>query len=699
MTASLIPLIGGLARRVDARLPPDWAAQERGNFSIQDPDSIDELSRALGWPTPEEIRGKPKPEHFPLLAYSGRIGWSIADQWISERDIRVVTSEGAISVAWRDVDRLVRPSFPTIRAPETAKSALKIFAAALLGRRRLLAEATLATVVLNIITLCTSLYAMQVYDRVIPRNGFATLWVLTGGVAIALVIDFLIRTSRALIVDREAGEIDAEMSEFFFGRMQAVRIDARPPGIGTMAAQLRGLDQIRSAMTSASFFCLADLPFALFFIFIIGLIGGPIALIPLIAFPLALIAALIFTRLIKTATDEGQASSNRKNGILVEALDASETIKANMGGWHMLASWNRLVQDVHKHDQHVRRWSSIASATFSVLQQISYIGIIVAGVYLISAGELTQGALIACTMIGSRVNGPLVSALPNLIIQWGYARAALKALDALLAMPSDFKAQNEPIRLKLDTPDLRVEGITFKHRGAREGINIPSLDIPSGSRLGLIGPIGSGKSTLLRLLAGLYAPEQGHVLLNGVDVLQLVDEDLRMPCSYIAQDYRLIGGTLRDNLVLGLADPGDATIMEATNKTGLSHVIQSHPMGLALPISEGGIGLSGGQRALVGLTRALLAQPRVLLLDEPTANLDQESETKALTALRNSLPADGILILVTHKLQLLPTVDDVIIMRNGQIVHQGPRQTIFETLSAKRPQERKTSRISLHQVS
>src|SRR5690606_13234137 len=150
-------------------------------------------------------------------------------------------------------------------------------------------------------------------------------------------IDFLIRTSRSFIVDREAGEIDAQMSEFFFARMQAVRLDARPPGIGTMAAQLKGLDQIRSMMPSASFFCLADLPFALMFIVVIMAIGGPIALVPLVAFPTSLLAAFIFARLIKSATDKGQASSNRKNGILVEALDASETLKANRGGWHMLA--------------------------------------------------------------------------------------------------------------------------------------------------------------------------------------------------------------------------------------------------------------------------------------------------------------------------------------------------------------------------
>jgi ATP-binding cassette subfamily C protein LapB len=698
MTSPLIEMVTAYARRTGARLAPDWAVNAPADLTIGDHDALERLCEAAGWSAPERIAGRPKVQMFPLLAYSERTGWGIADQWASEQEIRVLTIEGVLTLPWDASLLLVRPVLPETVRPTSQKSALRIFARALLGRRRLLIEATVATVVLNVIALATSFYSMQVYDRVIPRSGFATLWVLTGGMLVALLIDFLIRTSRAFLVDQEAGDIDAQMSEFFFARMQAVRLDARPGGIGTMAAQLRGLDQIRSTMTSASFFCLADLPFALMFMLVMFAIGGPIALVPAVAFPTALLAAFVFARLIKSATNKAQASGNRKNGLLVEALDASETIKANLGGWHMLASWNRLVDDVHHHDQHVRRWSTVASSTFSVLQQMSYTGIILVGVYLVSGGMLTQGSLIACTIIGSRVNGPLVSSLPQLIIQWGYTRAALNALDRLLAMPSDHEADKTPVRPSLAKPDLRAEGLSFKHRGAREGLDIPSLAIPSGSRLGVIGPIGSGKSTLLRLLAGLYAPEAGHVLLNGVDILQIAEDDLRTACCYIGQDYHLVSGTLRENVVLGLPDPGDEAIMAAATRTGLLQVIQEHPLGLDLPISEGGDGLSGGQRTLVGLTRALLARPRLLLLDEPTANLDAETEMRALQALLELVPADGILILVTHKLPLLSLVRDVLVLRGGRIAHQGPSRSVLDMLRAK-PAAAEDAPAPLHRVS
>ena len=200
-----------------------------------------------------------------------------------------------------------------------------------------LLTATLATVVANILTLATSLYSMQLFDRVIPLGSFSTLWVLTIGVLVALVLDLVIRTTRALLVEREAAEIDAEVSEFFFARTQAVRLDARPPGIGTMAAQLKGLEQVRGIMSSTSLFVLADLPFALLFIIVVYWLGGVVALIPIISLPLALGVAFLIARSLRVGTERAQVSGNRKNGMLVEALDAVETIKANGGSWFMLA--------------------------------------------------------------------------------------------------------------------------------------------------------------------------------------------------------------------------------------------------------------------------------------------------------------------------------------------------------------------------
>jgi ATP-binding cassette subfamily C protein LapB len=254
------------------------------------------------------------------------------------------------------------------------------------------------------------------------------------------------------------------------------------------------------------------------------------------------------------------------------------------------------------------------------------------------------------------------------------------ALDHLLAMPTEHPDGTTPIRVSKIMPQIKLESVTFKHRGARDGIDIPALNIPAGARVGLIGPVGSGKSTLMRIMAGLYRAQSGLVLINGVDIGQIAEADLRSQCCSIPQEYSLISGTLRENIVLGLPDPGDEAIMAVAAETGLATVIQNHPSGLNLPIMEGGRGLSGGQRTLVGLTRAILAKPRLLLLDEPTANLDQETEMRVLSALFRAVGTEGTIIMTTHKLQLLRFVNEVLVMTGGKIALNGPTNAVLEKL-------------------
>jgi ATP-binding cassette subfamily C protein LapB len=291
-----------------------------------------------------------------------------------------------------------------------------------------------------------------------------------------------------------------------------------------------------------------------------------------------------------------------------------------------------------------------------------------------------MGAVIACSILSGRVNGPLVASLPNLIIQWGYARSSLSALDGILAMPSDHPEDRQMLRQRSVVGHLKADNVKFAHQGTRQGIDVPSLKINAGDRIGIIGPVGSGKSTLLKLLAGLYAPQEGHILLDGVDVRQIAEEDVRRQLCYFPQDYRLITGTLRDNLVLGISTPTDEVLLDAAIKTGLAEVIKRHPLGLDLPISEGGQGLSGGQRVQVGLTRLLLLKPKLLLLDEPTASLDQDSETRALQAIAQTISSDCTLILVTHKIQLVGLVSRLMVVSDGRIVLDGPTKAVLDKL-------------------
>lgn len=680
MTAQAHHLIEALAAREGIVLPLGWSQNLSDMLHVDEVDFPALLCAQLGWDPPTPLLHKPKANDFPCLVRHAEFGWCLGDQWQNDGQIRVITLSGVDALAYDEALGLVRLTLPQAPGWQPLKSAFNIFVAALVARKRSLIDAGIATIVINVIALSTSLFSMQVYDRVIPQGGFSTLWVLTAGIAIALLFDFGMRNARAALVDREAAAIDAEISDLFFARMQAIRLDKRPAGIGTTAAQMRGLDQVRAMMASATLFVLADLPFALLFMAVMALIGGSVVLVSILLFPLALALAYGFARLIRDATARSQATSHQKNGLLVETLDAGETIKANLGDWHMRARWNTLVDRVDVDEQLVRLWSTRASSTFNLLQQVAYVAIVVVGAYRVGLGEMTMGGLIACTIISGRINGPLVSALPNLLLQWEYARGSLSALDRILAAPSDHQDGVVPIRLEDPKGRLQADNVEFSYPDTNTGLMLTKLSIEPGERLAVIGPIGSGKTTFLRLLAGLYALSRGQILLDGLDMAQIAHDDLRRHIYYLPQDFRVISGTLRDNLTLGLPNPSDAALLDAAQQTGLITLINGHPRGLDLPVGEGGRGLSGGQRTLVGLTRVLLLKPKILMLDEPTANLDQESETRVMQAILRAIDPTTSLVLVTHKAQLLSLANRIVLLADGRIVLDGPNQAVIDAL-------------------
>ena len=291
-----------------------------------------------------------------------------------------------------------------------------------------------------------------------------------------------------------------------------------------------------------------------------------------------------------------------------------------------------------------------------------------------------MGALIACSIISGRVTGPLLTQLPGLILQWSYARTALEGLDQLLKLPQDREPDGDYLRPATLEGRFSVESLAFEYQNAKVGISVPALTVVPGERVAIIGPVGSGKSTVLKSLAGLFRAQTGSVRLAGLDIHQIAEDVLRAQLGYMPQDYRLIQGTLRYNLLLGMADPGDEALMAAAAQTGLSQIISAHPKGLDLPISEGGGGVSGGQRQLIGLTRLLLAKPRAWLLDEPTASLDQDSEARILSVLDKAAGPEGTMIIVTHKPALLQLAKRVIVVVGGKVVLDGPTNQVLDRL-------------------
>ncbi|MEY4761893.1 MAG: hypothetical protein RLZZ200_1749 [Pseudomonadota bacterium] len=693
---SVLALIDAMARRRNVELAPGWqnvvdaVIVESGDVDDQSAEALARACHLLGWAAPVALRRLPRPEQFPLMVWRQSTGWGLAEQWLNPQLVRVLTMDGPQEWGVEQESILFFVlSLPNEKGRRLPSRALPIFIRAIASRKRMLVEGFVATAVLSLIGLTTSLFSMQVYDRVIPQSGISTLTVLAVGVLVAQVIDFVLRLNRSITLDNEATAIDAEISGHFFARMQSVRLDARPPSIGSLAAQMRGLEQVRQIMSSASLLVLADLPFAFFLIWVVWTLGGVVALVPLVSFPFSVAMAFFVASRIRENSNRAQIGANRKNGQLVESLDAAETIKATRGHWELLARWNQLVADVHHQDRRVRRWSAVSQASVNAISQLTYVAMVVVGALEVIQGNMTTGAMVACSILSNRITGPLISSLPSLIVQWSYARAALDGLDQILAMPLDREADVEYLRPESLKGSLRVEGIRFGYAGSRSGIEVPQLQINPGERVAIIGPVGSGKSTLLKILAGVFRPQAGTVLISGLDMNQVADDVLRREVGYLPQDYRLINGTLRENLLLGRSDPGDEALMAVATAVGLDRLIASHPKGLQLPIAEGGRGLSDGQRQLAGMTRLLLGKPSLLLLDEPTAALDPESEGRVMATLNRELGSDGTLVMITHKLELLQHVQRVILVINGRVALDGPTRAVLERL--KNPQAGKAA--------
>lgn len=562
---------------------------------------------------------------------------------------------------------------------EKPRNATQWFAFAMRKHRRVFLEGVFATFLISVIGLAGSMYTMQVYDRVVPTGGYATLWVLTIGVLIAITLEAAMKMVRSYMVDRSSKAIDLELSGVFFGKAMSIRMDARPNTVGTFASQIRYFESVRNFIASSTLFVLADAPFAVFFIFVIAALAGPVAFVPAIALPVAVLSGLAFVRSIDHYTKDSMHESNRKNGLLIEALDGIEAIKASGGEWKMQDKHKELTESIAYSDLKLKDVSNRAQYLAQTIQQLNYIGMIAVGAYVISTGQLTMGGLIASSIIAGRALTPIAQ-IPQLIMQWKHAKTALDGLNAIMEMPSDRPDGERMIVPQQCGGHLRMEGISYSYRGEKPDLQVQRLEFKPGERVAIIGAVGSGKSTLIKVLSGLFKPQSGSVFLDGVDMMSVAPEFVREHIGYQPQDVRLFGGTLRENLSIGLPTPSDSVIMRAAALTGLDQAIRNHPKGLELEIAEGGHGLSGGQRQLVGLTRMLIARPRVLLMDEPTASMDGQLESKVMKHVFEDMPADSSVIVVTHKMSVLTYVDRVIVVDKGAVVLDGPKEQVMERI-------------------
>ena len=474
--------------------------------------------------------------------------------------------------------------------------------------------------------------------------------------------------------------VDQRLGREVFLRLLNVRLDKLPNSVGSLAGQLKAYESVRAFLTSSATQMLIDAPFAIVFTLTLMAVAGWLALIPVAFLLLSLWTGLRGLREIENRSHQVALANMRKTGLLVEAIEGAETLKSGQGGWRQLSLWQNISDVAREEELRLRHISESSQHQLQVLQQLAYVAMVAIGALMVAKGELSMGSLIACSILSSRILQP-IAALPSQLIQWGFCKSALTGLDQIWHLPDDHQGQ-PPVVLESVQGHFALKEVVYGY-GPLAALKVAKLNISSGEKIGILGPIGAGKTTLLRLLSGMYKPQLGEITLDGVDLACIAKPLLAEQLGYLQQEGRLFAGTLRDNLLVGMTDPGDEILKGVALQTGLHHaVLANHPLGFDLPIQEGGQGLSGGQRQLVNLTRVFLRRPRIWLMDEPTAAMDRQLADHVTHAFKQALRPQDTLVLVTHKPEMLTLVDRLVVIAKHEVLLDGPKEQVLRQLHA-----------------
>ena len=555
-------------------------------------------------------------------------------------------------------------------------------------------QVILATFIINFLALVSSLYVMNVYDRVIPNQAYETLWVLSIGVFLAIAFEFAAKMIRGHLTDIAGKKADLIISSALFRRVLALRLADRPASSGSYANNLREFEAVREFMTSASLLTLVDLPFLLLFVTVIAIIGGKLALVPLTIIPIVIIVGFLVQRPLSRYINESMKESSQRSGLAVEAIEGIETLKTNNATTWAQQRWDEYTAKTSAASIKVKDTSNFMINFTIGMQQLNTVGLVLLGTYLIHAENpaerITMGALIAAVILSGRALSPL-SQIAGLATRFQQAKLALEGVNNIVQRPIERDPERKYITLDRVEGGIAFDNVSFQYQeetGA--AVSDLKLNIRPGEKVGVLGRIGSGKSTMLKLASGLYDSAKGNITLDGVDMRQLDPNFLRSEVVLLSQQPRLFLGTLRENMDLARFDgySTDQELLAALKRFGLDRIIRNHPRGLDMPLGEDGLGLSGGQKQIIALARMTLRHPKVVLLDEPTTGLDQATERMALNAVAQ-WSKDKTMVVVTHRPQVLQIVNRIIVMDSGKVVMDGPRDLVLQKLMQNEAQSAK----------
>lgn len=538
----------------------------------------------------------------------------------------------------------------------------------------------IATFLLNIFALLTPLFVRNIYDRVVPNAAFDTLYILSIGIVIIYIFDFIFRFLRMYLLEIASKKSDIIISSKLFEQILNMKLSYKFKSVGAFASNIREFDTLRNFLSSATLTILIDIPFIILFLFVIYILAGPIIIVPLIAAILIVGYGFIIASRLKKYIDETAQLSSWKNGVLIESLSSLEAIKSFGLNSMMQWRWEDAVGDIATANMKTKILTTSMSMFTNFVIQLSNVLVIILGVYAIYEKSLTMGGLIAVTMLTSRALTPLVQ-ISLLIVNYEYAKKSYQILDDIFSTPVEKEKRKRYISRDEIIGCIEFRNVSFSYPNTEERIldNV-NFKVDAGETIAVLGSNGSGKTTLLKLLMGFYEPSEGSILIDGIDIRQIDPDVLRNICNYMPQDITLFRGTIFDNIRYASAKATDEEIVNSIKLSGLNTFVDLNPLGHDFPVEERGEGVSGGQKQLIGLSRSFLKkESNILLLDEPSNALDSQTERLVLKNIQFFMQGKTT-FLVTHKRNFIELASRIIVLNHGKIVYDGSKNEVLKAL-------------------
>ena len=575
----------------------------------------------------------------------------------------------------------VRPVFRyDIRTPEVRKLRHRHWFWGVVEENKLLyRDILVAAVMINLFALAMPLFIRNVYDRVLPNLAIDTLWVTSSAVLLVLCADVAMRLARVYFIDLAATRADVKLSSSIMEQVLGLKMEKRPASVGSFASNLQAFEFIRTFITSTTVAALVDLPFALLFVLVIALIAWPLAIPVLLGAVAVFLYAVTVQGKLHDLTEKTYRLGAQRNATLIESLVGMETIKLLGAEGRFQAKWEELVAYLARIGEQLRLLSASVSSGAYWVQNFVSVTIIIVGVYLVAAGHLSMGGLIAVYILSSRAMAP-VSQSAALLTQYHQAETSMTSLNEIMDRPVERPADASFVTRQTFKGDIVFKDVQFTYPNQEnEALSNLSFHIKAGEHVAVLGRVGSGKTTLERLISGLYHPSSGAVLIDGVDSRQLDPAELRRNLGHVPQDVTLFFGSLRENITMSYSQASDQEILRAARIGTIDQFVDKHPHGFQMQVGERGENLSGGQRQGVAIARAVIADPLILLLDEPTSSMDTTTESMFKSRLK-LFAENKTMLVVTHRSSLLELVDRILVLDGGRLVADGSKENVLEAL-------------------